>query len=88
MNRLVGKWGRVTSDHANQTYVFEQLKLEGRPLPSFPDVSEEVDRLLADFVIDRPDHPILRQLLGDSVSDAVQQPQVIDNASEEDEDVY
>jgi hypothetical protein len=59
----VGTWGRVSSDHNAGAYRFEPLNLPGRSQPSFPDVDDLINELLADYVIDRLDHPVLQRLL-------------------------
>jgi hypothetical protein len=59
----VNTWGRVTSDRNAGVYRFEALNLPGRSQPDFPDIDELIDELLAEFVIDSLDHPVLERLL-------------------------
>jgi hypothetical protein len=63
----VGNWGRVTSDRNAGVYRFEALNLPGRPQPTFPDIDELINKLLAEFVIDSLDHPVLERLLKPAV---------------------
>jgi hypothetical protein len=56
-------WGRVTSDRNAEMYRFEALNQPGHPQPTFPDIDELINELLADYVIDRLDHPVLERLL-------------------------
>jgi hypothetical protein len=59
----IGNWGRVTSDRNAGMYRFEPLNLYGRAKPTFADIDDLIDELLADYVIDRLDHPVLARLL-------------------------
>jgi hypothetical protein len=63
MQSWVGNWGRITSDRHAGVYRFEALKLSGRTRPNFPDIDDLIDELLAEYVIDRLDHPVLARLL-------------------------
>lgn len=89
LEAAVHSWGRISSDHTAGTYRFEPLNLPGRPAPVFPDLGDLIDELLADYVIDRLDHPVLQKLLGDPVSTSVQQtPFHVESNEEEDDDIY
>jgi hypothetical protein len=59
----VNTWGRVTSDRNAGVYRFEALNLPGRSQPDFPGIDELINELLADYVIDSLDHPVLERLL-------------------------
>jgi hypothetical protein len=72
MHSLVGNWGRVTSDHNARVYRFEALNLPGRQQPDFPDIDELINELLAEFVIDRMDHPVLDKLLNPKPLDHIE----------------
>ena len=63
MHSLVGTLGRVTSDRDAGVYSFERLNLPAQANNSIPDVEELIDELLADYVIDSLDHPVLERLL-------------------------
>jgi hypothetical protein len=87
----VGSWGRVTSDRNAGVYRFEGLNLHSRPQPSFPDIDGLIDELLADWVIDRLDHPVLERLLTPTApsmatTDAPGSPAQIDE--EDADDIY
>jgi hypothetical protein len=68
MHSLVGTWGRVTSDRNAGVYRFERLNLPAQVNNSISDVDELIDELLADYVIDSLDHPVLQRLLNQSSS--------------------
>ena len=58
--------GRVTSDRNAGIYRYERLNLPSPARDSIPDVDELIDQLLAEYVVDRPDHPMLLRILGQS----------------------
>jgi hypothetical protein len=64
MHSLVGAWGRVTSDRNAEVYRFERLNIEPYEVGAFPDIDDLIDEVLAYFVIESLDHPVLQRLLG------------------------
>ena len=80
MQSWVGNWGRVTSDRNAGVYRFEALNLSGRTRPTFPNIDDLIDELLAEYVIDRLDHPVLGRLLR-QVS-----PPLVTSSTQDDED--
>jgi hypothetical protein len=64
MLALVGTWGYVDSDADAGIYRFQRLNITQPAQASFPDIHDLVDQLLAEFVIDSLDHPVLQRLLG------------------------
>jgi hypothetical protein len=63
MHSLVGTWGRVTSDRAADVYRFERLNIEPYEVAAIPDIDDLIDEVLADYVIDSLEHPVLQRLL-------------------------
>jgi hypothetical protein len=64
MQAQVGTWGYVSTDKEAGVYQFHRLNIQ-QPAPAiFPDINELADELLAAYVIDTLDHPVLQQILG------------------------
>jgi hypothetical protein len=84
----VGNWGKVTSDRNAGIYRFEALNLQGRPQPTFPDIDELIDELLADYVIDSLDHPVLERLLNPAMPSTVAPSAPVTPSMEDDDEVY
>jgi hypothetical protein len=64
MQSLTEQWGRVYADHNSGVYLFERLNIEPYEVGAFPDIDDLIDEVLADFVIESLDHPVLQRLLG------------------------
>ena len=86
MHSLIETWGRVTSDHNASVYRFERLNLPARVNNGIPDVDELIDELLADYVIDSLDHPVLQRLLNQSSSQGNRGYEFTTNAVADEED--
>ena len=84
----VGHWGKITSDRNAGIYRFEALNLPGRALPTFPDVDDLIDELLAEFVIDRLDHPVLERLLNPPATTTAENAVPVTPAQEHDDEIY
>ncbi len=64
MHAHVGTWGYVDTDKEAEVYRFHRLNHKQPAPASFPDINDLVDELLAAYVIDSLDHPVLEQILG------------------------
>jgi hypothetical protein len=88
MHSLVGTWGRVTSDRNAGVYRFERLNLPARVNNGIPDVDDLVDELLADYVIDSLDHPVLERLLNPAAPSLATTAAPVTPSMEDDDEVY
>ena len=82
----VGSWGEIIADRNAGEYRFVPLNLQGRPIPDIPDVDELINELLAEYVVDRRDHPVLERLLTPADSHAARAGDNIGQTGEEDAD--
>lgn len=83
-----GTWGRVTSDRNAGVYRFEAINMPGRAQPDIPDVDELINELLAEFVIDRLDHPILERLLNPTGASIATTATTVTPSPEADDEIY
>ena len=90
MDALVEGCGRARSDHNAGSYYFEPLNGATEFASFMPDVDIMIDKLLADYVIDSPDHPTLQRLLNPGQQDSSAQfgNIIADLDDEGDDEVY
>jgi hypothetical protein len=91
MQSLVEQWGRVYADHNSGIYLFERLNIEPYEVGAFPDIDDLIDEVLADFVIESLEHPVLQRLLGAKPATGTPTPYPATGSSfnlEADDEVY
>ena len=64
MQTQVGSWGYVSTDKEAGVYQFHQLNIQQPAPATFPDINDLADELLAEYVIDSLESPVLQQILG------------------------
>ena len=64
MQAQVGTWGYIGTDKHAGVYQFHRLNILQPAPASFPDINDLVDELLAEYVIESLDSPLLLQVLG------------------------
>jgi hypothetical protein len=87
-----GNWGQITSDHNARVYRFERSNLPGRRPPSFPNIDELINELLAEYVIDDLNDPVLQRILNPNADHEPEFLEPLDSpvtgAGDNDEEVY
>jgi len=64
MRSAAGTWGTIRADHDYSRYEYIETDSPATGIPPLPDLSELVQELLGDYLIDTLEHPALRQLRG------------------------